>query len=681
MNRSNLVLNQQRQFHFERFGSAYHLKIENAQDLEAVLELDEAHWVATTAPAATLNCDSVLLSLIDTDNDGRLRADEIKEAIRYLFENLSDRSGIVPGNNGLNLGEINIQSEVGKRIHSSASKILRRMETPEAFVTLEQVRHVKTEVLEGGLDEAGIVLPEAAKDKSIRQLIEDILGTVGGKPHPRGGQGVDETTLEMFLQQCRQYQDWLKQATPLGKPDVSEILPLGPATYEAYELFSLLENKITQFYLLCSIQRINPELLVRAISAKDGSLAINVLDLSQAQSYLADAPLAAPNDESILDLAGNVNPYYSRQLKRFVELAVQPLTGRDIRKLDQATWQIIRERFLPHRDWRARKPEVAVDALAHDRMALYVDDLHFSEEVKDLIEMSHRTAFVLDNIREVERLILYRANILPLVNSFVSFPYLYNPNQRALFEMGTLVMDGRHFSMAVKVLDREHHTESSTSSNIFVMYLEVLGHDREKLYEVAVPVTSGNRGNIRLNKWGIFNDVNGLEWHARVVQIIENPISVFEAMIHPFVRLMQSFMQRLEQVSAKAEEKISGRDASADGKKKSDDGKKQKKDSGTSGSLLAGGGVAIAALGSSVAFVAQTFARLNPKIILGTILVLVLILIVPVAIATYYKLSKRDLSAILEGSGWGVNARMKLTRKQSRTFTYRPEYPLQKKND
>jgi len=140
---------------------------------------------------------------------------------------------------------------------------------------------------------------------------------------------------------------------------------------------------------------------------------------------------------------------------------------------------------------------------------------------------------VLDNIRELERLILYQAYILPLVNSFVSFPNLYDPENRALFEMGTLVMDGRHFTLAVKVLDRDHHVQSSIASNIFVMYLEVYGINGEKRYEVAVPITSGNRGNIRLNKWGIFNDVNGEEWHARVVQIIENPISITEAMVLP----------------------------------------------------------------------------------------------------------------------------------------------------
>jgi hypothetical protein len=351
----------------------------------------------------------------------------------------------------------------------------------------------------------------------------------------------------------------------------------------------------------------------------------------------------------------------------FTEIAIGPLLGLDVKKLDQTEWRKLREQFLPYRDWRALKPDGAVGKLSPEKMEQYVADPVFADGVKTLIEKSRQTAFILDNIREVERLILYQANVLLLVNSFVSFPNLYDPDQRALFEMGTLVMDGRHFTLAVKVLDRERHVESSTASNIFVMYLEVFGHNGERLYEVAIPVTSGDRGNIRLNKWGIFNHVNGQEYHARVVQIIENPISIFEAMIHPFVRVAQSFMRRLDQVSAKTEEKVLARVSTGNGKKKED---------GTPAALLAGGGVAFAALGSSVAFIAQTFAKLNLKIIIGTVVAVILALVVPATISTYYKLSKRDLSPILEGSGWGVNARMKLTKKQASTFTQRPDYLL-----
>ena len=296
-------------FKFDTFGHTHHLKIDTFDDLKMVLQLDEAHWVATTAPLATLNADPEFLSLMDSDQDGRLRAEEVKDAIRFLIENLTDSGGVVAGNTCLRLDAINTASAAGRQIH----------------------------------------------------------------------------------------------------------------------------------------------------------------------------------------------------------------------------------------------------------------------------------------------MIVYQAYILVLVNSFVSFPTLYDPNSRALFEMGTLVMDGRHFTLAVKVLDRERHVQSSVASHLFVMYLQIYGDSGETSYDVAVRITSGNRGNIRLDKWGIFNDVNGKEWHAKVVQIIENPISLGEAMVLPFVRAAQSFMVRLEGFSNKAGEKLGLRSPANDSKGKNAAEKDQKKGAVTSTGLLAGWGVTAAA--------------------------------------------------------------------------------------
>jgi Flp pilus assembly pilin Flp len=91
--------------------------------------------------------------------------------------------------------------------------------------------------------------------------------------------------------------------------------------------------------------------------------------------------------------------------------------------------------------------------------------------------------------------------------------------------------------------------------------------------------------------------------------------------------------------------------------------------------MLLGGGLAIAALGSALAYITKTLANTNPLAILVGVLVAVLLVMIPISLVAYIKLRKRELSAILEGSGWAINARMRLTRKQGRGFTERPSYP------
>ena len=47
---------------FKNYGNSYQLRIQDAQDLEKIQVLDEAHWAATSVPINSLNCDSAFTS-------------------------------------------------------------------------------------------------------------------------------------------------------------------------------------------------------------------------------------------------------------------------------------------------------------------------------------------------------------------------------------------------------------------------------------------------------------------------------------------------------------------------------------------------------------------------------------------------------------------------------------------
>ena len=649
-------------FAFEQHGNALHLKIEDHLDLAEVLELDEALWIATTAPVSTLRADKVFLSLLDSDQDGRLRAEEVKDGIRFLLSHLTDYSGIPAGSSRLPLTAINRETEVGCRIFTSATKVLKRLESADDHIDLAQVRVVLEEVLKGGLDEAGIVLTEAADDEKIASCMKDIISSVGGKEHYNGTMGVDRNSMERFFSQCRLYLDWLSEAGEIDGRETTEILPLGAGTAQGYAILQALAQKLTQYFLLCDIKRLNPGLLDRAMAEPEANIALSLLQTEKAKAYLADAPLGFPNKEGIFDVTGEINPYFSKSVAEFTALVIKPLLGNDTNTLNKQSLEQLHDFFKHYRDWIDRKPVVEVDSLAPASIQKYLENSTYQKTLEDLIDESHKTAFVLENLRELERLLLSQMYLLPLTNSFVSFPHLYNPQKRALFEEGTLIMDGRHFTLAIRVEDREHHIETCRSSNIFLIYCELYGDDGDLKYEIAVPVTSGNRGTIHLNKWGIFNDISGNELHAKVIDLVENPISVAEAIIDPFIRINKSFFSRLEQFSSKAEERLFHREEKKDKKKKDE----------TSVGLFAGGSVALAAVGSSFAFVVKTLSGLTMKTVLIALLIVAAIIAIPAGVAAFYRLSRRDLSTILEGSGWGLNSRMKLTSSQAACFTFKP---------
>lgn len=674
---------------FQRFGRTYHLSIRTVEDLELIPDLEEALWIATTAPIETINCDLKFMNYMDFDRDGRIRVSEVKAAVRWLLDHHQHKEKIEAGNFSIVMDDIREDSPEGKRIRTSAAKILRRIarKSPSGeekkVIELSEVQKIIAVEEKGGLDEAGIVLASAAPNEKICEFIKTILLTVGGKDHHNGETGVADEQLEQFMSQSKEFCDWyMLSDLPDGKT-MSAIMPLGYDTGTAYTSFIKFRDKIDQYFALCDLVRLNPELLGSFRPAKEQIDTLNFSDTSAVDSFLAEQPLSWPKVENVLNFESQINPYYAEDIQEFSNLVLRPILGKNPKTLTEHQWRSVKNSLQKHHEWMQSRPEVDVDEIDPSDLKVFLDDPDYVNTLNALIQESHKKSFDLDNLRLVEKFILFQANILQFVNSFVSFPELYNPKKRALFEVGTLIIDGRHFTLAVKVPNRDQHAKFSSVSNMFVMYVEVFSDDSEKLYELAVPITSGTRGNVHVNKWGIFRDIHGVEHHARVVQIVENPISIGEAIAAPFKRLGQALTSKLEDMTNKAEQQLDKEGGEVLTKIKEVPDEKAKpsteaprKEADNSGGLLAGGGIAFAALGSSVAFIARTLSEIGWKMMLGGLLGAILAVMLPAVIVAYIKLVKRDLSSILEGSGWGLNSRMRLTRGQTFTFTHRPPYPV-----
>ncbi|MCK4850012.1 MAG: hypothetical protein KAT11_01615 [Phycisphaerae bacterium] len=663
-----------KQMTFRRYGQSYHLHIATAAELMAVLELDQAHWVATNAPINAINCDRTFLSLMDTDKNGRIICQEVRNGIGWLLEVLGDHEGITQASERLRLGAVNCDNPEGKKIHEAAAKMLRRLGRPDAEeITLEDIRQIKAQVESQSVSEAGVILPEAAEDAQVREFISEVIATVGGVEHPGGALGVDQGKLDEFVKQAEAFLKWHQQGEiPPGKAQ-TEVMPLGAQTAQKYAILASMAEKIEQYFAQCT---------VLALGEKFGeqmgwtAAELQELDLDEPgviEEVLRKAPLAKPRVTDVLDLGEQINPYYVRALERFGKELVPVVVKEAGDRMTSGQWGQIKDFFGAHKGWVQGKPSTALESLGVQKLRSYVDG-NFTKAVQDLIAKSKETAFALDNIRLAEKAVLYQAYMISLANNFVSFPHLYDPQKRAMFEMGTLVMDGRRFNLAVNSANRAQHAKVAKTSNMYVLYVEVAPKDGSTKYEVAVPVTSGGRGNLCLGKRGVFYDLAGTEADAKVMYIIENPVSLVEALLAPFLRLGRMLTGKIESITAEAEKKFDSKASTAMSQATAAPAAKGGL-GGSTGGMLLGAGVAMAALGSALAYITKTLAQTNPLAIIIGVLVAVLAVMLPISIVAYLKLRKRDISAILEGSGWGINARMRLTRKQGKFFSECPRYP------
>lgn len=641
--------------------------------------------MATSVPIDSLRSDAVFLDLLDEDNNARVRTEEVRAAIRWLLESLRDWSGIAEGNLRLELDSINTETDAGRRMLNSAEKMLREIGEHQldgqvaAHIDIEQVREVRRLEEAQAVSEAGVVLPEAADDDESRRLLRAILDTVGGEPHPSGATGVGADQVKQFLAQTEAYLAWRAASEPGPEETVSEVLPLGESTFEAWKLYSELRDKIDQYFALDRAIRFDPRFEDREFSHQKDLSEVDISSAAAVDSLLEASALAAPRGTAELEFERRLNPLFSVQLRIFRDEVLRPLLGQDLESLSEEHWERIRRLMTPHGVWLSKKPEGHVEKLSVGRLREIIDDPLKIDAVRALIRESEITALTLASVRMVEKLVLYQAYIIPFVNNFVSFPDLYDPSKRALFDVGDLIMDGRHYNMCIQVPDRKKHVQISTKGNIFVLYLQASSVEHPDPIELAVPVTSGGRGNLYVGKQGVFQHVDGHQLDAVVVEIVENPISFSEALTSPFKRLGQILTGKIEELTTVAEKKL---DSSANDAI-SGVGAALKKGPAVEasaakppvGNMLAGGSIAVAALSSSAAFVTKTLAGLEPLNTLMGLATAIAFVMMPVSIVAFLKLRQRDLSTLLEGSGWGINARMRLSRGQVRYFTHGPIYP------
>ncbi|MEX2606986.1 MAG: hypothetical protein WD708_06540 [Kiritimatiellia bacterium] len=654
---------------FKRFGNSYHPSLRSADDLKRACLLDESLWVATSAPVHAFRMDLEFLRQLDIDKDQRIKCGELQEAITWLFCILSDVSGVDAASTTLSPSHLNPGHPQAKEIHS----LLEQLFPDTDRIRLEDIRTWRTRLEKRPVSETGVVLPDAAEDPACRRFLEDLLSVMEGREHPGGQRGIDAETLHTFHRNSATRLAWLAQLRETDDLGRSAIQPLGEDTASAHAAYLRVKDAVDHFFDLCDAADLDPHSPDRNWPGLPPDLDWN--DPAKVKEALRHAPLCKPNPERLLKFDPQLNPAWAIELHDFRQQVVIPLLDRTDEVMTQEIWDRIREILERYGRWRSEETFPEFAALSTERLE-EMQNATLTQQVLDLIRHQSEAAISVQQVRTVEKLALYQGLLLEFANNFISFPYLYDPDKRAGFEMGTLIMDGRRFTLSVRVPDRAAYLKNIEGGTMFIMIVELIHPGREEKLEVAVPATSGHQGNLKTGKHGIFQHVDGSQWFATVVHIADNPISMGEAMMEPFIRLGRAVTQKMESITQSAEKKLeqSGGELVSQ-VQTAPPPQAAPPASANGGNMLAGGGIAIAALGSSFALITKIFSEIQPLGIVKGLAVAILAVLIPSSIIAWMRLRRRDMSVLLEGANWAVNSRMRLNRTQCRSFTRKPRYP------
>ncbi len=645
------------------YGGSYQLRIQNAEDMEKIQVLDEVHWAATSIPTDSLNCDKAFIAYVDTDKNGRIRPAELKAAWSWLIQVLADRHRLSESSDVLRLQDIDTHHPEGQTLHAAAGLILTNLNIlGKSEISLEQVRDVQSIMASAANNGDGIIPPEVTSKADLAQFITSIMDTVGSRMDACGKPGISEEELKKFFHEAETHLAWKAEGEIHKGHECTEILPWGIETGKAYDLVRNLEGKMDQYFAQCALVKFD-ERAAAQMQLREKELGeIDFTDTAEMMDRLKDSPLASPNSAGLLNFEEAINPLYVDSLLELKEKVLSRALGDSLERLNENEWREVKNIFCSYRAWLENKQGSEVENLGQDRLRSYLGG-SYREQVSELIEKDLAVANELNQIQNLEKLILYQRWLMILANNFVSFADLYNPNARALFEMGTLVIDERQITFTMGVRDRQAHKKISQRSSLYLLYVEVTGRqDKDIKFEIVAPVTSGSSEGLCVGKRGIFFTVDGREWDAEVVDIVVNPIIVWESVKAPFQKIGDFVREQIEKMTKSSEEKAVAMASSASA-------------SGTARDLMLGGGLAIAALGSSFAYITKALSEVKPVQVLVALLGLAMVVLLPSIFAGFVKIRKRNMSGILEASGWAVNVHMRLNMKMGRLFTHTPHLP------
>ncbi|CAA6678509.1 MULTISPECIES: hypothetical protein [unclassified Lentimonas] len=661
----------------KHMGGIFQVQLNTVKDLEALATLDPKLWVALSCPVNDLEIDPRTLSLIDYDADGRVRIEEMRNAVAWTLKRLAKPDSLFSGGD-LPLDAINTSDPEGEKLLASAKQILANMGASDATsISVEQAANTSKIYGQSRLNGDGVIAKDATDVPELQQLIAEIMDCLGANTDRSGEPGITQKKLDAFLAELKAYEVWWAQGE-LDSAKGEVIFPLGDDTPTAFTHLLAVEKKIDDFFARCQLAAFDAR--AEAPLNHDISLykAIAEEDFSSSRKDIERLPLAKVSGTSTVPLFEGINPEWKQRMQTLCEQVVRPLNIGTGDSLEIEEWQQIKSHFKAYRKWRQSKPETQTEKLPITRVREILDS-DLGAQLAALLAEDHALAPLMKSVDAVEKLARFHRDLICVLNNFVNFNDFYDESQPAIFQAGVLYLDGRECRLCLRVANPAKHAVLATLSRAFVAYCECRRKDSKDKFYIAAVFSAGDSANLIVGRNGIFQDRQGRLWDTTIVRLIENPISIREAFLMPYARVGRFIGDKLEKWAVTRDKAMqkqmeTGVETVGNGNTSG----KTSKDSNIGGvaGMLAAGGIALGAVGAGLASLFETFNALNwweiPLVIGG----LVLMISLPSMLIAWLKIRKRTLAPLLDASGWAVNGRTLISPKLGRSLTSSATLPI-----
>ncbi|MGE3353332.1 MAG: hypothetical protein AB7O84_16455 [Planctomycetota bacterium] len=638
------------------------VRLESGADILHLDQLDQKLWVALSCPVKGLEFDERTLALLDTDGDGFVRPLELIAAVKWLRQVLKSGDDLAAGEDGFRLANLRTDTDEGKALLASARHILKSIgKADAAALSVDDAMATADFFAQARLNGDGVVPVDEVADEDARAVAADIVACLGGVTDRSGRAGYDRQKLDAFFADCAAFDAWWKT----GEADADTVLPLGAGTAAASAAVDVMRAKIDDWFGRCRLAAFDQRAIAALNREESAYLEAAAKDLSLDASELAHLPLAMVEPGKALPLADGVNPAWAAGLAALRQAC---LGGKAA--LTEAEWSELRTRFDAHKAWAAGKSGAAVEKLGIERVRAIL-----AGATRDLLQAAIdedlSVAAEVGAMNQVELLARLHRDFADLLNNFVSFTDFY-ARRGAIFQAGTLHLDGRALDLCFHVNDAGKHGQLAAMSKSYLAYCDCTRGGKK--ITVACAFTAGDSDNLFVGRNGIFYDRQGNDWNATITKIIDNPISVRQAFWSPYKKVLRWIEESVAKRAAAADQEAtaklqSGAAATGDAAKGAAP-PKPKFDVGVVAAL----GVAVGGITAALSAFLAAFFGLGAWMPIGVV-ALLLAISGPSMLIAWLKLRQRNLGPILDANGWAVNALTKINIPLGTSLTALPRLP------
>ncbi|HAF53927.1 MAG TPA: hypothetical protein DCL01_01600 [Thauera sp.] len=651
------------QWRFFRSGGFDQVRIETADDLRHLGELDQKLWSVLACPTSGLEFDTRTLQVLDSDGDGRIRVPEIVAASRWVCTVLKDPDVLFRGVDALPLAAIDAENPEGAKLLATARKVLDYVGKPDAdAVGVADLADPTLLFAPEHFNGDGIVPAELTADADLVRAIGLIIDGFGAADDRSGKPGVDQDRVTAFFAAAQAVSEWYAQA----EADAATVLPLGEGTAAAAAVFDAVRDKVDDYFTRCRLAAFD-ERAATALNPADTTYAgLAVQALGTDAEGVAALPLALVGPGRSLPLSAGLNPAWEARIAALRDGVVKPILG-EREALSYAEWQDLAARFAAYRAWVGTRPAnpLAAMEIAEVR-ALLAGGTRAGLEALIQQDLAAETAAA--QVDALERLVRYNRDLVKLLRNFVTLSDFYARHEKAIFQAGTLYLDQRSCELCLRVADMGRHAALAPLSGAYLVYCDCVRQGEAPMTIVAA-MTGGDADEMMVpGRNGVFYDRQGRDWNASVAKVVEAPISVRQAFWSPYKRIGRMIGDQIQKFAAARDKAVDDKAAAG----VAEAGAKVEApaaapaapaapfDIAKFAGIFAAIGLALGALGTALAAVVSGFLSLPawqmPLVIVG----IVLLISGPSMLLAWLKLRQRNLGPLLDANGWAVNTRARI---------------------